>query len=357
MSEVLDLAVELINTPSPSRSEAAACDLIEQRLSGAGHLELHRIGDNLIARTILGHRRRLVIAGHLDTVSSSEPAAMLEGGILAGLGAADMKGTLAAMAVLAAEVTDPVNDVTWVFYAREEIGRSESGLLEIATAQPELLEGDVAILGEPTSGAVEAGCQGTLRLVIRLGGVKAHTARPFMGVNAIHRSAAVMADLIAATPRRVELDGVTFVEQLQVVSVEGGVGHNVVPDQVTVVVNHRFAPDRDVAAALEWVTSLIEGHLDPDIGDSIELADGADGAAPALGDPVLARLVEITGGQVSAKVGWTDVATFAALGVPAANFGAGDPLLAHHPDEHVAVEQLDSVADALRSLLGDASLA
>lgn len=356
MSEVLDLAVELINTPSPSRGEATACDVIERRLQACSHLDVQRIGENLIARTHLGRRRRLVIAGHIDTVSSSDPVASIIGPDLFGLGAADMKGTLAAMAVLAAETTAPPLDVTWVFYAREEIGRSESGLLEIAEVDGDLLQGDVALLGEPTNGTIEAGCQGTLRLVLTLGGVKAHTARPFMGVNAIHRSAAVMADLIAASPRSVEIDGVTFVEQLQVVSVDGGVGHNVVPDKVTLVVNHRFAPDRDVDAAYAWVTSLVQRHLDPELGDSIELADGADGARPALDDPVIARLVEIADGQVSAKLGWTDVATFASLGVPAANFGAGDPLLAHHPDEHVALEQLDSVAEALRTLLNDSSI-
>lgn len=357
MTHLDDLAISLINVPSPSRQERQLADLIEKRLALVEHLDLRRIGDNLVARTSLGRSRRVVIAGHLDTVSTGTPGARVEGRVLWGLGAADMKGTLAAMALLAEELDAPSVDLTWVFYAREEIGRAESGLLEIAETDPSLLHGEVAILGEPTDGVLEAGCQGTLRMSITLAGVAAHTARPFMGLNAIHRTAPLLAALAeaGASPRVVSIDGVDFAEQIQVVGISGGTAGNVVPDSATVVVNHRFAPDRTLAHAEAWVRSIVEPYLDD--GDEMTLVDGADGAAPHLTHPVLHRLIDLVGGRVRAKVGWTDVATFAALGVPAANFGAGDPLVAHHPDERVDLDSLATVYGVLSALLRDPELA
>ncbi len=359
MTQLDELAIDLVNLASPSRHEGALADLVEARLNAAAHLEVLRIGDNVIARTSLGRRRRVVVAGHLDTVSTGEAIARVEGRVLWGLGAADMKGTVAAMLLLAASLEEPTVDLTWIFYAREEIGRSESGLLEIERVDPTLLEGEVAILGEPTDGVVEAGCQGTLRVSITLAGVTAHTARPFMGINAIHRSVPLLAALAAegANPRVALIDGVPFAEQIQVVGISGGSAGNVVPGSATIVVNHRFAPDRDVDQALSWVRSIVDPHLDVDSGDVVVLDDGANGAAPHLDDAVLQRLIELGGGAVRAKVGWTDVATFAALGVPAANFGAGDPLVAHHPDERVDLDSLASVHRILSELLSDPALA
>ena len=359
MTQLEQLAIDLINVASPSRSEAALAEVIASRLRETSHLNVVRIGDNVVARTKLGRRRRVVIAGHLDTVSTGAAVARADGRLLWGLGAADMKGTVAAMVLLAESLDHPAVDLTWIFYAREEISRSESGLLEVVQHDASLLEGDVAILGEPTDAIVEAGCQGTLRISITLVGVTAHTARPFMGVNAIHRAAPLLATLAAAasSPRVAMIDGIDFAEQIQVVGISGGSAGNVVPGSATVVVNHRFAPDRKVDQALTWVRSIIEPHLDLVGGDEIVVEDAADGALPHLGDPVLHRLVELTGGAVRAKVGWTDVATFAALGLPAANFGAGDPLLAHHPDERVDLDSLAAVHRTLGELLSDTSLA
>ena len=149
------------------------------------------------------------------------------------------------------------------------------------------------------------------------------------------------------------IDGIEFAEQIQVVGISGGRAGNVVPDAVEVVVNHRFAPDRDQVAALDWVMEVVGPHVDLDGGDMVVLDDAADGGLPHLGDPVLSRLVELSGGTVRAKVGWTDVATFSGLGIPAANFGAGDPLVAHHPDEAVNLDSLAAVQNVLRSLLAD----
>jgi len=354
-----ELAIAFVDVASPSREERALADLVEERLMAAPHLSVTRIGDNVVARTTHGRARRVVVAGHLDTVATGEAGARVEGRVLWGLGSADMKGTLAAMLLLAEQLEEPPVDLTWVFYAREEIGRSESGLLEISEVDASLLAGEVAILGEPTDGFLEAGCQGTLRMSISLVGVAAHTARPFMGVNAIHRAAPLLAALAeaGASPRVARIDDVDFAEQIQVVGITGGGAGNVVPDRVTVVVNHRFAPDRTLAEAEAWVRGIIAPHLDPSVGDAAVLVDGADGAAPHLHHPVLARLTELAGHRVRAKVGWTDVATFAALGVPAANFGAGDPLVAHHPDERVDLDSLAAVHQVLLDLLSDPSLA
>ena len=351
MSELVELAAELIGIPSTSHHETAIADRCEAMLSGASHLELRRIGDNVLARTSLGRSRRVVVAGHLDTVSVGEPVARLIDDELWGLGAADMKGSIAVMLQLALELEEPSSDLTWIFYAREEVGREHSGLLEVEEVDASWLDGDVAILGEPTSAAVEAGCQGTLRMAVEMGGVAAHTARPFMGANALHRLAPVLEALAAAQCRTVVLDGVEYAEQLQVVGVEGGTGRNVVPDAARLVLNHRFAPDRSGDEAVAWVRGLVEGLLDPAMGDRIEMVDLAEGAMPHLDDPLLHRLVELTGRPVTGKVGWTDVATFAARGVPATNFGAGDPLLAHLLDERVPVADLDALAEALRELL------
>ena len=357
MSEAFDLAAELVGISSPSRHESEIAEFVTTRLAGVAHLEVSHLGDNVVARTNHGASRRVIIAGHLDTVSTGGAIARIEGDDLWGLGAADMKGTVAVMLLLAAELAAPTVDVTWIFYAREEIGRAESGLLEIEAVAPELLVGDVAILGEPTCAAIEAGCQGTLRLVVSIGGITAHSARPFMGVNAIHRAGRVIDAIASAAPRVVVLDGVSYAEQIQVVAVEGGRGHNVVPDRATVTINHRFAPDRTPEEAEAWVRSLITDLVDDSLGDIVEVHDAAQGAAPHLDHPVLQKLLELSDAPVTGKVGWTDVATFAALGVPAANFGAGDPLVAHHPDERVERHSIDAVYNVLRALLTDPSLA
>jgi succinyl-diaminopimelate desuccinylase len=311
------------------------------------------VGDNVVARTSFGREHRLVLAGHLDTVPPGTGAdPLVDDDTVWGVGASDMKGGLAVMLDLATTVPEPSVDVTWCFYAREEISRNLSGLFELWEQRPELLAGDAAILGEPTLGLVEAGCQGTMRVQITLGGVRAHTARPFTGRNAIHRLAPLLQRVADWPPREVVLDGCTYTEQLQVVSVEGGVAANVVPDEARVTLNHRYAPDRAEAQAHAFLHELLDPLLELDDGDSWELLDAGDGAPPSLGHPLLKSLVEKSGAAPKAKVGWTDVASFWAHGVPAANFGPGDPLLAHHPDEHVTRAQLERTREVLAALLG-----
>jgi succinyl-diaminopimelate desuccinylase len=239
----------------------------------------------------------------------------------------------------------------WCFYACEEVGRADSGLLELWRERPDLLAGDAAILGEPTGALVEAGCQGTMRVRIALRGVRAHTARPFTGRNAIHRLGPLLDAVAAWENRTVVLDGCAYAEQLQAVAVDGGVAANVVPDAASVTLNFRYAPDRVLAEADQFLRSLLRQSFDEDEGDGWLLIDGADGAPPSLDHPLLAALVAQTATAPRAKVGWTDVASFWEHGVPAANFGPGDPLLAHHPDEHVTREQLERARQVLATLI------
>jgi succinyl-diaminopimelate desuccinylase len=352
VGDLLAATRDLMAVPSPSRGEGALAAVVEDTLRACPWLQLERVGDNVIARTAVGHSQRLLLAGHLDTVPANgneEPR--IEGDTLWGLGASDMKGGLAVMLELATTVREPAVDVTWCFYAREEIGRADSGLVELWRERPDLLVGDAAILGEPTGALVEAGCQGTMRVRITLRGVRAHTARPFAGRNAIHRLVPLLQRVAEWPGREVLLDGCTYAEQLQAVAVEGGVAANVVPDEVQVSLNHRYAPDRGAEEAGAFLLELLGGTWDADAGDTWEVLDTGDGAPPSLEHPLLHALVEKSGAAPKAKVGWTDVASFWEHGVPAANFGPGDPLLAHHPDERVTGAQLERAHQVLHAVI------
>lgn len=348
--DLLGRTEELAAIPSVSRAEGPIVDHLDAVLSAAPWLERTRVGDNLVARTDLGRPQRLVLAGHTDTVPANGNAdPRRDGDTLWGLGTADMKGGLAVMVELALGVPEPAVDLTFAFYAREEIAAVESGLEELFVERPDLLRGDVAILGEPTDGEVEAGCQGTLRLEVTLAGERAHSARPWMGRNAVHRLALLLTLLDTHEPRQPVIDGLHFREALQAVAVSGGVATNVIPDAAMVALNHRFAPDRTPEEAEAAVRGLLAPVLED--GDRIELVDVAPGAAPALDHPLLAALVQRHGLGVRAKLGWTDVARFAARGVPAVNLGAGDSALAHNAGERVEGHRLAATYRALHDLV------
>jgi succinyl-diaminopimelate desuccinylase len=352
MIDLLAATAELVAIPSLSHGEAALADLVEARLRPCDWLSVERLGHNVVARTTLGRPQRLVLAGHLDTVPPNQnETPRLDGDTLWGLGSSDMKGGLAVMLDLAVATPAPSIDLTWCFYACEEIGRADSGLLALWESRPDLLAGDAAILGEPTGALVEAGCQGTMRVRIDLRGVRAHTARPFAGRNAVHRLAPILQRVATWESRTVVLDGCTYAEQIQAVAVDGGVAANVVPDAASVTLNFRYAPDRQAADAEASLRQLFEGTFDESAGDGWTLIDASDGAPPSLDHPLLAALVSATGCPPTAKVGWTDVAFFWEHGVPAVNFGPGDPLLAHHPDERVTRIQLDRTRDVLAALI------
>lgn len=350
MVDLLARTADLIAIPSESHYEAALADHVETRLRALGHVQVDRIGDNVVARTTAGRGMRLVVAGHLDTVpANGNGTPEIRDDVLWGLGAADMKGGLAVMLELAAGVPDPAVDVTWIFYAGEEVAAEHNGLGHLFTERPDLVAGDAAVLGEPTDAALEVGCQGTMRVSVELRGARAHTARPWMGRNALHRAGRVLVALDDYVPRQPVIDGCTYRESLQAVFVEGGVAGNVVPDRAVVTLNHRFAPDRTRDEALTQVEDVLSPHLTAD--DSVTLIDAADPAPPGLTHPLLAALRERNGLEVTAKLGWTDVSRFAAAGIPATNFGPGDATLAHSKEERVDRASLDAVFGALGDLL------
>jgi succinyl-diaminopimelate desuccinylase len=349
-TDLLALTAELVDVPSVSHDEGRLTDWFERELRAVAGLTVDRVGDNVVARTTLGRGRRIVLAGHTDTVPvNGNDRAKVDGDTLWGLGSADMKSGLAVMLELARTVTEPVVDVTYVFYAGEEVAAEHNGLRHLFRDRPDLLAGDVALLGEPTDAALEAGCQGTLRLDVTLTGVRAHTARPWMGRNAVHRLGKLLAIVDGYVERRPVIDGCEYREALQAVHVEGGVAGNVVPDSARVVLNHRFAPDRSAEDAEHHLRELLAPVLED--GDEVAVVDSAPAAAPGLEDPLLAALISRNALEVRAKLGWTDVARFASQGIPAANFGPGDPLLAHTADERVTRAQLERTFAALHDLL------
>ncbi|CAN5236381.1 succinyl-diaminopimelate desuccinylase [soil metagenome] len=351
--DLLALTAELIDVPSESHHEGPLTDHIEAELRAVGWLDVERVGANLVARTHLGRPERLVLAVHTDTVpANGNERARITDDTVWGLGASDMKSGLAIMIELARTVVQPALDVTYVFYAGEEVAAVHNGLGHLLRDRPDLLAADIAILAEPTGAVLEAGCQGTMRFEVTLGGRRAHTARPWLGRNAVHRLGRVLALLDDYRERQPVINGCRYREALQAVFVDGGVAGNVVPDRATVVVNHRFAPDRDAPAAEAHVRELLAPVLEPD--DTVTVVDSAPGAAPRLDHPLLRALIDRNGLEVRAKLGWTDVARFAAEGVPAANLGPGDPLLAHAPDERVDRDQLEQAWSILHGLVAGA---
>ncbi len=335
-----------MDIPSVSHDERAITDHLERMLRAVPWLETTRVGDNLVARTRLGRERRLLLAGHSDTVPpNGNEGARVVGDMCWGLGACDMKGGVAVLAELARTVSNPSVDVTYVFYECEEIAAKFNGLERLFRETPDLLRTDAALLGEPTGARVEAGCQGTMRVRAEYAGVRAHSARPWLGRNAIHRLAPALDALAAYQGREVEIDGCLFREALSAVAVEGGVASNVIPDRAALTVNYRFAPDRTAAEAAAHVREVL-GHS-----DTFVVTDSAPPAPPLLGHPLLTALLAATGQPPQAKLGWTDVSRFAARGVPATNFGPGDPNLAHHAEERVSRQDLETVFTVLKDLL------
>lgn len=344
----VELTAALVDIPSESRAEARIADEVEAALRAqTSGFEIIRNGNAVLARTAWGRPSRVLLAGHLDTVLVADNLpSRLDGDVLHGCGTADMKSGDAVFLHLAATVEQPVHDLTLVFYDCEEIDSAANGLGRIQRELPGWLAADVAILGEPTGGWIEAGCQGTLRVVVSAGGTRAHSARSWLGDNAIHKLGAVLDRLAAYRARSVDIDGCIYREGLSAVRLDGGVAGNVIPDAASVTVNFRFAPDRSPDAALQHVHEVFDG-LDV----QIELTDSAAGALPGLSAPAAKSLVEAAGGQVRAKYGWTDVSRFAALGIPALNYGPGDPNLAHKRDERVEVGEITAAVAMLRGYL------
>ncbi|MHB1171358.1 MAG: succinyl-diaminopimelate desuccinylase [Lacisediminihabitans sp.] len=354
--DVLDLSApsieitrQLCDRESVSGNERVLADAIQASLDGLEHLELTRDGDAIVARTNRGRAKRVVIAGHIDTVPLNDNLPTRYETIdgteyLWGRGTVDMKAGVAVQLKLAAELTDPLLDVTWIWYDHEEVSADLNGLGRLADNHPELLVGDFAILGEPSNAVIEGGCNGNLRVELRTLGTRAHSARAWVGHNAIHDAASILDTLAAYVPREVEVDGLVYREGLNAVGISGGVAGNIIPDECIVQVNYRFAPSRSGEDAVAHLRELFAGV-------DLTVVDLAEGARPGLDAPLARDFLAAIGGEARPKYGWTDVARFSALGIPAVNYGPGDPLKAHADDERVELSQITECERGLRTWL------
>ena len=343
-ADVVALTRSLCDIGSVSHQEQEIADLVEEALRTLAHLTVERHGHTIVARTDLGRAERVILAGHLDTVpvNANFPSRQDEE-FVHGLGSCDMKGGDAVL-LKAATIAEPTRDITFVFYEAEEVASVHNGLRTLAESQPDLLKADFAILGEPSNSGVEAGCQGTMRVNVTVLGERAHSARAWTGVNAIHGAAPILTKLAAYVPRQPMVDGLGYHEGLNAVGITGGVAGNVIPDECVISVNYRFAPDRSEAEAEAFLREFFDGF-------AVEVTDSAPGARPGLDRPAVKAFVEATGGTVEPKFGWTDVARFSVLEIPAVNFGPGDPLLAHKQDERVPIAQLEQAWATLHAWL------
>jgi succinyl-diaminopimelate desuccinylase len=343
------LTARLVDFRSVSGEEKPLADAIEQALRALPHLTVDRHGNNVVARTNLGRAERVILAGHIDTVPIADnvPSRLDENGVLWGCGTSDMKSGVALQLRIAATVPEPNRDLTFAFYDNEEVAAHLNGLGHVAEAHADWLKGDFAVLLEPSDAQVEGGCQGTLRVFLRTTGERAHSARSWMGSNAIHAAAPILAKLAAYEPRRPVIDGLEYREGLNAVRIEAGVANNVIPDECTVVVNYRYAPDRSEEEALAHVHEVF---ADCGVAEFV-VDDHTGGALPGLSHPAAAAFMAAVGGTAQPKFGWTDVSRFSALGVPAVNYGPGDALFAHRRDEHVAVDKITHCEGRLRDWL------
>ncbi len=345
----VELTRAICDVPSVSGDEKTLADAIEEAIGRLPHLAVTRHGNTIVARTALGRAQRVVIAGHIDTVPINDNVPTRDIEIdgephLWGRGTVDMKAGVAVQLKLAAELTEPAVDITWMWYDNEEVAASLNGLNLLAAERPDLFQADFAILGEPSNGQVEGGCNGTLRAVVRTHGVRAHSARAWVGENAIHGAAPILARLAEYRAKEVVVEGLAYREGLSAVRITGGVAGNVIPDLCEVEVNYRFAPSKSAAEAEAHVRGVLAGF-------EVEITDAAEGARPGLDAPIAQEFVAAVGAEPRPKYGWTDVARFSALGVPAVNYGPGDPHLAHHDEERVPLAQIDAVERGLRAWL------
>jgi len=340
-----ELTATLVDIPSVSGTEGVIADAVQAALREVGTLRVERVGNTVLARTDLGRPTRILLAGHLDTVPIADNVpCRRDGDVLHGCGTTDMKSGDAMLLHLAATLPEPARDLTFVFYECEEVDYDRNGLTRIQADYPQWLAADLAILGEPTNGNVEAGCQGTVSAAVTVRGRRAHSARSWLGDNAIHRAREVLDRLAGWDARIVNIDGCEYREGLNAVGITGGVAGNVIPDECTIRVNFRFAPDRSVADAVAVLQDLFADA-------ELAVLDSAAGALPGLSAPAAAEFVAAAGGRAQSKYGWTDVARFAALGIPAVNFGPGDPSLAHTREERVSKTQIREMTQLLRGFL------
>ncbi len=345
-----ELTMAICDIESVSGNEAKLADEIEAVLASCNHLSVTRDGNAIVASTNQG-LDRVLIAGHIDTVPIADnlPTALHHferEQVIFGRGTVDMKAGVALMLKLAVEVTNPIVDVSWIFYDNEEVDSHLNGLGRISRNSPELLQGSFAVLCEPTSAMVEGGCNGTIRIELKATGKKAHSARPWMGKNAIHELLPALQLLKDYEPAVVNVDGLDYKESLNAVMANAGIATNVIPDAATLMINYRFAPDKSASEAEQLLREWFEGY-------EIKVVDAAEGARPGLNTELAAAFIDATGASVNPKYGWTDVARFSSLGIPAVNYGPGDPSLAHADNENVPVGQIHDCYEGLKGWLSN----
>ena len=363
MQDGLDsLLGQIMAVYSVSDAEGPLTDRVERFLKRYPHLQVHRDGDTIVDTVpVLDNFPPKWLAPG-DPLIDKDVAEMYPGTpVMWGRGATDMKASDAVLLYLAATLTDSKVDLTFVFYDHEEVAAEYNGLGRVVEDHPDWIQGDFAIIGEPTSCGIEAGCNGTMRFDVIANGVAAHSARAWMGDNAIHKAAEILNRLVAHKDEAVDVDGLIYQEGLNATLISGGNGTNVIPSECRVHVNYRFAPDKTLAEAKalmigEGAESELGNGEHPATGGffhgfDIEMRDESPSARPGMSDPLVQSLVKLveerTGRQPLAKLGWTDVARFSQLGVPAVNLGAGSPLLAHKNNEQVPNSDLTLMAGIL----------
>lgn len=370
LQDPVDLTAALVDIESVSHNETAIADAVEVALREVAQadksIEVLRIDNNVIARTHRGLPQRVILAGHLDTVPTADNVPSTRGvdaqgrDTLFGCGTVDMKSGdavyLHAFATLAAS-QELQRDLTLIMYECEEIAAEFNGLRHLSESHPELLTGDVALLGEPSGNVIEAGCQGSIRLRLTAHGTRAHSARAWLGDNAVHKLAPVLSRIAAYEPQTVDIDGLAYREGLNVVWLEAGVATNTLPDEAVLRVNFRFAPNRSADEAMAHFREVL--GLDEFAAEdlTVDVEDVSPGALPGLHAAAAKELVAVAGDVVKPKFGWTDVARFSALGIPAVNFGPGDPAYCHKKDEQIPVECIAALWEDLRRYLTTAPVA
>ncbi len=331
--------LELVDTPSVSRDEASIAEVV----AAAVPLELvHRDGASLVYATPRTGKPLILLAGHLDTVpAQGNIPGRIENGAVHGLGASDMKGGVAVMVELARWAADAAlaYDLAFLFFPREELGPDENPLPALFDAVPLLTEPSLVVVLEPTDNTIQAGCVGNLVARAVFEGRSAHSARPWLGVNAIRLAVEGLREVVALEPVDVEIEGLVFREVLSVTEIHGGIASNVIPAIVECTLNFRYAPNRTAAEAEVRLRELVPGRVD--------VLHNAPGAHVAVGSPLVRRLREVGGFAVQPKQAWTNVSDFAARGLDAINLGPGATRYAHTVDEQVEIAELERTLDAL----------
>ncbi len=341
--------LHLVNIESVSGNEGTLTDFFVREMRAVGLHPAKRARDWALFKPEPSGKPVVLLAGHSDTVpAQGNLPGHLEGEWVRGLGASDMKAGLAVMLELAralGSMSEASVEPWFLLFGQEEMALEASLLPKIFAACPFLSEVDLVLMMEPTANTIQAGCLGNIIARLEFDGVAAHSARPWLGKNAIHEAVRGLQALAGAEIRDAQVGGLTFREVVSVTTIQGGVADNVVPDHVIAGVNFRYAPDRTPAEAKARLRELAgaDGRL--------TIVSNAPPAPVAVANPLLGRLREIGGMALEPKQAWTPVAEFAQAGHDAVNYGPGDPALAHRRDERVAVSALSESLAVLRRFI------